>query len=78
MCAPGQEAGSKYVCQHPQASDELTPAGRAPVWRGEYIGKTEKQPGGVRYASKRRTLRVSYNPAEQPKVNNMQNDSETI
>lgn len=34
----------EYVCQHPQADDELTPAGRALFGAGKYIGKTEKQP----------------------------------
>ena len=34
----------EYVCQHPDANDELTPLGRSLFGAGKYIGKTEKQP----------------------------------
>jgi hypothetical protein len=40
----GEGSWREYVCQHPAADDELTPAGRALFGAGKYIGKTEKQP----------------------------------
>ena len=40
----GEGSWREYVCQHPAADDELTPAGRALFGAGKYIGKTKKQP----------------------------------